>query len=170
MRSQRVFSLSAAGPRRRQQGVYALEWALAFPLFFALVYGLICYGLTFLVRESMQLAAEDAARAALRYEASRSIRLDNARNMVQHRMSWLPTSLRPTAASIEVQVCRLQNGSPCAPDLSCGSAWSERCVIKVSFSIPYRSSPIAPALPGLHLLLPEQLHARASILVDKGVW
>lgn len=53
--------------RRRQRGVYALEWAIIFPVFFMLLYGIISYGLTMLVRESMQHAAEEGARAALRY-------------------------------------------------------------------------------------------------------
>ena len=54
----------------RQRGVYALEWAIIFPVFFALLYACISYGLAFLVRESMQAAAEDAARATLRYPVS----------------------------------------------------------------------------------------------------
>ena len=33
----------------RQRGVYALEWAIIFPVFFALLYACISYGLAFLV-------------------------------------------------------------------------------------------------------------------------
>ena len=32
----------------RQRGVYALEWAIIFPVFFALLYACISYGLAFL--------------------------------------------------------------------------------------------------------------------------
>src|SRR5256885_204676 len=83
----------------RQRGVYALEWAIIFPVFFALLYACISYGLAFLVRESMQAAAEDAARATLRYQTSRSARLDAARSLVQQRLDWLPADLQIGRAS-----------------------------------------------------------------------
>lgn len=152
-----------------QRGIYALEWAFIFPVFFALLYACICYGLTFLVRESMQMAAEDAARVALRYNTSRTGRLDTARTLVQQRMNWLPANLRPVPAGIDVSICRLNDSSLCSNTLTCGVPVNERCVVQVRFSIAYGANPIAPALPGLHrLLLPQTLTARASILVDRG--
>lgn len=152
----------------RQRGVYALEWAIIFPVFFALLYACISYGLAFLVRESMQAAAEDAARAALRYQTSRSARLEAARTTVQQRLDWLPTELRPAAASINVRICRLQDSELCSPSLTCGVPMAERCMVRVGFSIPYGSNPIAPALPGLGLLMPATLTANASIMVERG--
>lgn len=153
---------------RRQRGVYALEWAIIFPVFFALLYATISYGLTFLVRESMQLAAEDGARATLRYQTNRNGRLDAARTLVQQRMDWLPSTLRPSASSIDVRICRLQDSNLCSPSLSCGMPLNERCMVHVGFSIPYGSNPIAPSLPGFRILMPDVLTARASILVDTG--
>jgi hypothetical protein len=152
----------------RQRGVYALEWAIIFPVFFALLYASISYGLAFLVRESMQSAAEDAARAALRYQTSRSARLDAARTLVQQRLDWLPADLRPTAASIDVRICRLQNSELCSPSLTCGILMAERCMVRVGFSIPYGASPIAPTLPGFGLVMPATLTANASIMVERG--
>jgi hypothetical protein len=155
-----------AAARGRQRGIYALEWAFIFPVFFALLYASISYGLAFLVRESMQLAAEDAARAALRYQSSRNLRFVAASDLVQQRMSWLPEPLRP--ASVDVRLCRMQDSSQCSATMACGVLLSERCMVRVAFSIPYGSSPIAPPLPGLGLLMPGTLSASATILVDKG--
>ncbi|MBB1648260.1 pilus assembly protein TadE [Delftia sp. UME58] len=151
-----------------QRGVYALEWAIIFPVFFALLYASISYGLTFLVRESMQMAVEDAARVTLRYQTTRTGRLDAARTLVQQRMGWLPANLRPAAAAIDVRICRLNDSNLCSATLTCGVPLNERCVVQVGMSIPYGAHPIAPALPGLRILVPATLTARASILVDKG--
>ncbi len=51
----------------RQRGATAVEFALVFPVFFLLFYGLLTYGLIFLMRMGLQHAAEDGARAALHY-------------------------------------------------------------------------------------------------------
>ena len=148
--------------------MYALEWAIIFPVFFALLYACISYGLAFLVRESMQATAEDAARATLRYQTSRSARLDAARSLVQQRLDWLPADLRPTAGSIDVRICRLQNSELCSATLTCGVLVAERCMVRVGFTIPYGTSPIAPALPGFGLVMPTTLTASANIMVDRG--
>lgn len=54
---------------RAQVGATAVEFALVFPVFFLLFYGLLTYGLIFFMRLGLQHAAEDGARAALRYPA-----------------------------------------------------------------------------------------------------
>lgn len=50
-----------------QRGATAMEFALVLPVFFLLFYGILTYGLIFLMRLGLQHAAEDGARAALRY-------------------------------------------------------------------------------------------------------
>lgn len=154
-----------AALRGRQQGIYALEWAYIFPVLFALLYACVSYGLVFLVSQSMQLAAEDGARVTLRYQPTRTDRLNAARLLVQERMSWLPSPLQPVAGAITVNVCRLQDLTQCAASISCGAPVQERCMVQVSFSIAYASSPMVPSFG---LPLPAALTARASILVDKG--
>lgn len=154
----------------RQRGVYALEWALIFPVFFILLYACISYGLAFLVSQSLQLAAEDAARAALRYQNNRPARLQAAVTTAQQHLQWLPANLRPQPAAINVQVCRLQDRSLCGPALSCGVPMAERCMVRVSIAIAYAANPILPPLPGLGVVMvfPPSMTANASIMVDKG--
>lgn len=161
----------------RQRGVYALEWAFIFPVFFALLYGIVCYGLTFLVRSSMQHAVEEGARAALQYPVGVSSpnwthREAATRAAVQHWLNWLPPAIQPAqnSAQLKFTVCR-PIGPGCSPDTpfasnqTCDSA--EPCMVLVSYTIPnYPDHAIAPAIPGLGLILPTKLQAQARILVD----
>ena len=148
-----------------QRGVYAVEWAIVFPVFFVLVYAIVSYGLVFLVRESMQNAVEDGARAALRYQVDRGDRLNTAEAVTEARLSWLPVALRPV---VEVSVCRLETSAICAPTLSCTSQWAYRCLVRVNAAVNYGAAPLVPALPGFEILIPEVMSASASILVDPG--
>src|SRR4051812_26140300 len=65
--ARRVRRVRLAGAHR-QRGVYAVEFAFVYLLFFALVYATLCYGVLFTLRAGLQHAAEDGARAALRYQ------------------------------------------------------------------------------------------------------
>ncbi|WP_315126914.1 TadE/TadG family type IV pilus assembly protein [Comamonas antarctica] len=163
-------------PPRRQRGVYALEWAIIFPVFFLLVYAILCYGLSFLVRASMQHAVEEGARAALRYPVGKSASDWNDRKLlalqaVQDSLDWLPPAIRPTDADIRFTVCRVGDAgcnadSALVADLGCDA--KTPCLILVSYAIQdYQSSAIAPAIPGFGLVLPSTLQATASILMDR---
>src|SRR5690554_5870378 len=66
------FVASAAS---RQKGVYAVEFAFVFVVFFLILYGMITYGLIFAAQQSMNFAAESGARAGLQWQAG-SIRAD----------------------------------------------------------------------------------------------
>ena len=152
----------------RQRGVYALEWAIVFPVFFIVLYAILGYGLAFLVRESMQYAVEDGARAALRYQPSRQLRFQTAQQVVQNGLNWLPATLKPDLSAVQVQVCRLSSTSACAADLVCGADVNTRCLVTVTLAIPYGATPLAPPLPGLGFLVPQNLSASASVLADRG--
>ncbi|WP_240754362.1 TadE/TadG family type IV pilus assembly protein [Lampropedia aestuarii] len=168
---------------RLQRGVYAVEWAIIFPVFFALLYAIISYGLTFLVRESMQYAVEEGARAALRYPSSSvqaaapssppwEHRRTQAQNATANALAWLPANLRPAPADIRFNVCHLGtancSSSSFNPNIVCNTATP--CMVVVGYGVAdYRSHAIAPALPGLGLVLPASLQANASIMVDRGV-
>ena len=51
--------------KKYQQGAYALEFALVFPLLFLFMYGLLTFGLIMTAQQSLNFAAESGARAAL---------------------------------------------------------------------------------------------------------
>ena len=168
-----------ANAMRRQRGVYALEWAIIFPVFFLLLYGVISYGLTMLVRESMQHAAEEGARAALRYPVgiatpNWSHRYTAALGAMQRNMNWLPSAIRPNGANVKFTVCPLSatESAACTQDtpLNPAQTCDERapCLVLVSYSIAnYQDHAIAPGIPGLGLVLPLTLSAHASLLIDR---
>lgn len=170
-----------APPRRLQRGVYALEWAIIFPVFFLLLYGIICYGLTFLVRESMQYAVEEGARAALRYPSTATLagapaptwdhRSTEARQAASQALSWLPAGMRPDANDITFTVCPVSDAG-CSAQTPLNTAlvcdMNTPCLVLVSYAVAdYRGNAIAPAIPGLGLILPSALEASASILIDR---
>jgi Flp pilus assembly protein TadG len=175
LQSPRSSKPTTAAPRR-QRGVYALEWAIVFPMFFLLLYGIICYGLTFLVRESMQYAVEEGARAALRYPVGQSSSTWNDRKMqtlkvVKDSLDWLPPAIKPTDTTIKFTVCRISDAA-CNQDSALNATLScnvnDPCMVLVSYAInDYQSNAIAPAIPGLGLVLPSTLQANASILVNR---
>lgn len=147
-----------------------MEYAIVFPVFFMLLYAIICYGLTFLVSASMQSAAEDGARAALRYQDDRANRLSAARSVVIEKLSWLPSALKPSVGAIHVRICQASNLDNCSTTLTCSAEPERRCMVRLDFSIPYGTAPLAPGLrlAGMDMLNPAELAASASILVDRG--
>lgn len=167
--------------RGHQSGVYALEWAIIFPIFFLLLYGILSYGLTFLVRESMQYAVEEGARAALRYPSSSTLngataptwahRRTEAQQATAQALNWLPPSLRPEKEDISFTICHVSDSNcnlstPLQSSISCDV--HTPCLVLVAYRISdYQGNAIAPAIPGLGMILPSNIEAKASILLDR---
>lgn len=160
----------------RQRGVYALEWAIIFPVFFVLLYAIVSYGLTFFVRESMQFAVEEGARAALRYPVGVNApnwlhRKQAAIASVQKMLAWLPDDLKPAVADIQFTVCHLSDttcfqNSPLNNNLACDIGTP--CLILISYRIEnYPSKAIAPSIAGIKIILPNSLTASAALLADR---
>jgi Flp pilus assembly protein TadG len=85
----------------RQRGAAAIEFALVFPVFFLLFYGLINWGLIFTVQHNLNYAAQHAARAGLMADRE-EIEADGgnyaatvealARAAAGETLSWLPAA------------------------------------------------------------------------------
>ncbi|WP_027017257.1 TadE/TadG family type IV pilus assembly protein [Comamonas composti] len=162
---------SPPSPQGRQRGVYALEWAIIFPVFFALLYAIISFGLAFLVRESAQWAAEDGVRATLQYQANWQLREVNAKQVVKDSLGWLPDGLRPDDSRISLKLCRLGDDALCSPSLECSSHPDKLCMAHLQVFIPYDKQPLAPMpwIPGFAQLDAPEMAARASILIEQDV-
>lgn len=169
----------------------ALEfaWLFAF-VFFPLLYGIIAFGLTFLVRESMQYAVEEAAREALRVpppevlagakQVTWAHRETQARQVLADALFWLPEQLKPNSNnSMQFTACSLLQencASPAAgdnlptldPALQCSV--DAPCLVRIRFDIDdYPRRAIAPPLPGLGIFYPDTLHAEAQILINRSL-
>lgn len=166
----------APARRHRQRGVYALEWALVFSVFFMLLYGIVSFGLGFLVRESMQWATEDGARAALQFQPTREARRDRARQVVRANLDWLPTELLASidrSDNFRFMVCRLNDSASCttsmAPEaMECDIDSNAPCMVQLRLTLPYAEHPLTPSLTlGLMELAMPNLQAQAQLLVDQ---
>ena len=157
-----------APPRRegpaavRQRGVYAIEFAFVFLMFFGLVYATLCYGIALTLRMGLQHAAEEGARAALRYQKVAGtadplpLRRAHAAVVAASRVEgWFAT---PPA--VVAQICQSASGECAAP--ACGPDWAQRCQIRVTVT----ASGIDRMLPMMTFAMPATLTGQASMLLD----
>lgn len=156
-------------PARCQVGAYALEYAIVFPVLFVVTYAIISYAILFAVRLGMQNAAEEGARAALRYQtisagctSQLTCRKLAAQTVAKERIDWLPT------ATVEAKTCLLNTDDSCTSSSTpaCGSTLDQRCQMIVTVSYDYAARPLAPPLPGFGFLLPSKLQGRAGMLMS----
>jgi len=154
-----------AGRRRSagaQRGAYAIEFAFVFLMFFGLVYATLCYGIALTLRMGLQHAAEEGARAALRYQrvvgtaSPLPLRRAQAAAIAAARVEgWLATP-----AEVVAQICQSANDDCVAP--VCGPEWARRCQIRVTVT----ARGIDRLLPLLNFALPATLTGQASMLLD----
>ncbi len=148
--------------RRRQSGAAAIEFALVFVPFFAVLYATITYGFTFLLLNSFKSAAEEAARFTARIEEVADAPALKAHlqavvlseDGTSGELSWLPSLLKD---KVKVTVE--------GPDPADGK-------LTVGVSYPgYAQSPPLPLLrlPGVGAVppLPEDLSASAVIYLSR---
>lgn len=138
--------------RHRQRGVYAVEYALVFLVFFGLIYTSICYGVIVAFRLGLQNAAEDGARAALRYQVNLDARLAKAEEVARARtQGWLPMTPEVT------RFVAYSTGS------TCGLTLDERCQVVVRVT----ASGLAQVLPPFpRFALPSSVTGQARVILD----
>ncbi len=146
-----------------QRGATAIEFALVFPLFMALIYGMFSYTLVFMLAQSFTYASEDALRAALAVDCqglSSQQCIDNriapaARSQVETSLAWLPDNVKDQVIG--------SGGNKVI--VNCVS---DTCTVEVRYP-DYRSNPLMPllTLPGIGTIpqVPQHLVGRASLRV-----
>ncbi len=190
--SSRTASRSLAVGSNGQRGAYGLEFGIVFIALFALFYAVLTLGLIMTARQSLQLAAEDAARVSLRYQAAGTsilpqlqARVNQACAVATSRSSWIGgMGGSSTTCAIRVSGAGLCGATgACCLELRAGgssvnvsgcttpaSGWN----VSVSVSYDqYRQHPLVPTLPGLGFVLPTRLVAQASAwlapsMLDQG--
>lgn len=146
---------------RIQRGSYAVEFSIVFIVSFTMLYALICYGIMFTLRFGLQNAAEDGARAALRYQTSWLDRKAEAERVAR---AQLPKLTLPVAPDVEAQRCQVSaSGVVNCATPNCSTTWELRCQVIVTVT----ASSIRTALPPLPLFaVPDTLVGQASMLLD----
>ncbi|HVW51106.1 MAG TPA: TadE family protein [Trinickia sp.] len=139
---------------RSAAGSAAVEFALVFPLLFTVLYGIVTYSVLFVAEQSLTLAAEEGARAALNYQNAASVadalsaRSSNACNVASQAAAWLGAYARCAAQS---QSCSYDSAMDC---------------VQVTLTYDYASHPIVPTLPLLSLALPSTLSSVATVQLN----
>ena len=141
-----------------QRGAYAVEFAVVFLIFFSLLYGIISYGMLFAFRLGLQNAAEDGARAALRYQSTFAQRATQAQAIATQSSSWMPVVVTPT---VSATVCGVVTNNCVTP--ACGATWDTRCQMVVTVTATNMQQ-LLPPFPSF--AMPNQIVGQASMLLD----
>lgn len=139
----------ACGKASGQSGAYAIEFALIFPLAFVLAYVVLAFGLMFFLKQNLQFAAEQGARAALVYQPIAVNRLPAAVTAATNYLASTLDGTSPPTATL----CRV--GDVCAPGstpATCGNTVTDACLVHVVTRYDYTAKPLLPELPLMPLL------------------
>jgi len=125
--------------RRRDKGVAALEFAIVAPLFLILVLGIVYYGTVLALQQVLTLAAEEGARAALRYPLT-----TNGGTTASTLNLRVAAAAQTARAMLPASVSSLLSSANVAQPVTCTSPSGTQCV-QVTLSLPTRS--ILPRVP-----------------------
>lgn len=140
--------------RSFQRGVIAVEFALVFTIFFTLLYAIVGFGIILVSKQTLTLAAEEGARAALRYPGignSTAVRLANARAAAEAASAWLPAAGRVPATAL-------------AESCSYGAL----VCVRVNVRYNYAARPLLPNLPLFGMIFPSMLDSTAVMQLGPG--
>lgn len=126
--------------RRRHGGVAAIEFALVLPILLALVLGIVYYGMVLAVQQVLTLAAEEGARAALRYPlTSNGGTLANTIDLRVAAAAQTATNALPATIA-----ANLQSSTAIAQAELCSAPAGAQCV-RVTLNLPTQT--MVPAIP-----------------------
>ncbi len=171
---------------KNQRGATAVEFAFVFTIFLLLFYGILTYGLIFTMRLSLQHAAEEGARAALRYPTlpagtsssqalQITLRKTEAERIAATQTAWMDNW--GDGVVINARICLLnpddEDADPaavpatvnCETAAEVGDCADKLCQVIVTTSYPYGASPVFPTLPGLGLIIPPTMVLKGNARV-----
>lgn len=138
----------------RARGTVAIEFAIVFPLLFVMLYGIVTYSVIFVAKQSLTLAAEEGARAALNYQSASSAaaalaaRSQSACSTATNAAGWLRGAANCTA---QAQACSYDASLDC---------------VEVTLTYDYARRPLVPRLPLLGIALPSMLTSAATVQLN----
>ena len=140
--------------RRRERGTAAVEFAMIFPLFFMILYGIVTFSLIFVAQQNLTLAAEEGARAALNYQTATS-----TTNALAARTTAACTAASNVVTSLISSATCVSSSTTCSYDATMDC-------IKVTLTYKYASAPLVPTLPLLNFVLPASLVSSAMVQLN----
>ncbi|QDQ83723.1 TadE/TadG family type IV pilus assembly protein [Paraburkholderia megapolitana] len=140
--------------RCAQHGATAVEFAMVFPMFFAIFYAIVTFSLIFVAQQSLTLATEEGARAALSYQPASSV----AAAITLRAKAACNTATNMVAPMIGNAKCT-------TVPAACSFDSTMQC-IAVTLNYNYASSPLVPNLPVLGAVLPNSLSSTATVQLN----
>ncbi|WP_454691058.1 TadE/TadG family type IV pilus assembly protein [Achromobacter aloeverae] len=140
-----------------------------FTVFFLLLYGVVTYGFIFVAQQSLNLAADDAVRMALRWQqgpGAMQARAAAAMAAANDRAAWLGAM---GAAAPAVAVCGPAGALSAAGGGACSGRALDDDQFEVVVSYAYGAHPLIPTLPGMGRAVPASLSARATAKLGNGM-
>jgi Flp pilus assembly protein TadG len=133
---------------RRQEGVAALEFAIVAMVFLVILFGILTYGFIYSLDQSLNHAAEEAARSAISTTTDAAA-IAKAQSTALSRLSWLGSNIHPSDVTAAVA--------------NCANDATVRC-ITVTIVYPWATRPVVPKFAGVPT--PSQLRAVAVVQLD----
>jgi Flp pilus assembly protein TadG len=138
----------------RQRGVAAVEFALVFPLFFVVLYGIVSFSLIFVAQQNLTLAAEEGARAALNYQQAASVN------------AALTARANAACSAATNMIATIVSSATCvATPTTCSYNAAMDCV-NVTLTYNYASNPLIPNLPLMNTVMPASLASSAMVQLN----
>lgn len=138
-----------------------------FALFFFVIYAVLTYGLIFAAQSSLNFSAQEAARALLRWQPGATqgltTRAQAALAAAQAGSSWVTAMGQ---GNVAIAVCGTTGLLTSSNGGACSGLALQSNQYEVVVDYPYGSNPLIPELPGIGLLVPALLGARAATVVD----
>lgn len=149
-------ALRGTAKRRHHRGVAALEFAIVFPLLLALVLGIVYYGVMLALQQALTLAAEEGARAALRYPLT-----SNGGTVATTIDLRVAAASQAARSVLPASVSSLISTSNPAQAVACTAPAGTQCV-QVTLNLPTRS--ILPTVP--FVPVPATLTGQATVQIS----
>jgi hypothetical protein len=140
-----------------------------FVVFFAVLYGTLTYGFIFMAQQSLNLAAEDAVRTALRWQqggGAMAARADAALAVANDRTSWVGAM---GSAAPAVAVCGRAGALGSSGAGTCSGRALADDQLEVVVRYAYGAHPLIPTLPGMGVAVPQTLFAWATARLGGGM-
>lgn len=137
---------------RTQRGATAIEFALVFPLFFMILYGIVTFSLIFVAQQNLTLAASEGARAALNWQANTSMP-----SALANRASAACAAAKLVSAQLVSSMQCTSSSAACGTGMQC---------VSVQLTYNYSAHPLVPTLPLLSFAVPTQLSSSATVQLN----
>lgn len=139
---------------RWQRGTAAVEFALVFPLFFVVLYGIVTFSLIFVAQQNLTLAAEEGARAALNYQQASSVG------------AALTARAKAACSAATNMIATMVSSATCvATPATCNYNAAMDCM-NVTLTYDYASNPLIPGLPLMNVVMPASLVSSAMVQLN----